>query len=119
GGDTVPSSTLAGERVLAISAVGDPGAFAAQLLAAGAAVEPQVFPDHHHFTAADVDRLAARAARCARAVCTLKDAVKLAPLWPRQATSLWYVSQQMLVESGRPNVDALVDAVLGTRIRQP
>ena len=28
-------------------------------------------------------------------VCTLKDAVKLAPLWPRRAPPLWYVSQRV------------------------
>ena len=33
-------------------------------------------------------------------ICTLKDAVKLAPLWPRLAPPLWYVSQHVMVERG-------------------
>jgi tetraacyldisaccharide 4'-kinase len=34
------------------------------------------------------------------AVCTLKDAVKLGPLWPRNAPPLWYLSQAVVVERG-------------------
>ena len=33
-------------------------------------------------------------------VCTLKDAVKLGPRWPRLAPPLWYVSQHVMVERG-------------------
>jgi tetraacyldisaccharide 4'-kinase len=41
-------------------------------------------------------------------VCTLKDAVKLGPLWPRGAPALWYVSQRVVVERGeRVLADAL------------
>ena len=57
----------------------------AQLRSLGAVVTPMALPDHHAFTAA-------RRAESARddvsgfecVVCTLKDAVKLGPLWPRQ-----------------------------------
>jgi tetraacyldisaccharide 4'-kinase len=137
--ETAPITSLTGERVLAVSAIGDPGAFVAQLAALGAIVDAEVFPDHHRYTAADVARLVRRAAdgvgekpgekesgRAAsgdagekRVVCTLKDAVKLAPLWPRQGPSLWYVSQQIFVDSGRPAVNALVDALLDIHHRQP
>jgi tetraacyldisaccharide 4'-kinase len=123
----IPASALAGQRILAISAIGDASAFTRQLASLGALVEPRPFVDHHRFTAGDAARLAEAAARMARgasdvppvAVCTLKDAVKLAPLWPREAPPLWYVSQQPEVESGRVAVDALLTAMLAARHRQP
>jgi tetraacyldisaccharide 4'-kinase len=61
-GASLPLSTLAGKRVLAISAIGAPAAFEAQLQAAGATVESAAFPDHHGFTDADVAGLVRRAA---------------------------------------------------------
>jgi tetraacyldisaccharide 4'-kinase len=121
----LPLASLAGARVLAISAIGDPRAFEGQLAALGARVESRAFADHHRFTSAEVERLARTAAELARgdgspaAVCTLKDAVKLASLWPREALPLWYVSQQPEVESGRAAVDALIVRALAVRHRQP
>lgn len=115
-----PIDGMAGARVLAISAIGDPGAFRAQLAETGATVLDAAFPDHHRFVAADAASLAARAeTEGARPVCTLKDAVKLAPLWPRAAPPLWYVSQQLSVETGADHLDHLVTALLGTSHRQP
>jgi tetraacyldisaccharide 4'-kinase len=115
GGAELPLAALAGARVLAVSAVGDPRAYAAQLRDAGARVEAESFPDHYPFAARDVDRLVERAARADRVVCTLKDAVKLGPLWPRAATPLWYVSQRVSVERGAPEVGRALDAVLAAR----
>ncbi|HEU6450769.1 MAG TPA: tetraacyldisaccharide 4'-kinase [Gemmatimonadaceae bacterium] len=125
--DAAPLNAIAGRRVLAISAVGDPRAFEAQLAALGATVESRAFPDHHRFTAGDVARLSITAAELARdggdglpvVLCTLKDAVKLAPRWPREAPRLWYVSQQPEVESGRAELDALINRTLAARHRQP
>ena len=124
----VPTTSLAGQRVLAISAIGDAGAFARQLAALGALVEPRAFPDHYRFTTGDAVALAEAAAGLRSggasaghpvAICTLKDAVKLAPLWPREAPRLWYVSQQPRVEDGRAELDALVSSMLAARHRQP
>jgi tetraacyldisaccharide 4'-kinase len=112
-------TALAGERVLAISAVGDAGAFAAQVAAAGATVRTAPFPDHHRFTHAEAEQLARDFETGERAICTLKDAVKLAPLWPREAPSLWYVSQQLLIDSGRGAIEALLTALLAARHHQP
>jgi tetraacyldisaccharide 4'-kinase len=114
-----PLASLAGERVLAISAVGDAGAFAAQVAALGATVRAASFPDHHRFTRAEAEQLAREVSAKERAVCTLKDAVKLAPLWPREAPALWYVSQQLLVDSGRGAIEALLTALLAARHHQP
>lgn len=94
------SDLLKGSRVLAISAIGNPEAFEQQLAALGAVVTSAAFPDHHPFSAQDGARLAAEASVHDRAVCTLKDAVKLASLWPRGAPPLWYLSQAVEVERG-------------------
>jgi tetraacyldisaccharide 4'-kinase len=117
--DWQPVERLTGERVLALAAIGDPGAFVAQLEARGARVRAYLFPDHHRFTPMEVDRLARDADAGERVVCTLKDAVKLAARWPRQAPYLWYVSQHLEVEQGQAALDALVAALLDTRHRQP
>lgn len=95
-----PIAALRGRRVLAISAIGAPSAFAAQLAAAGALVDAAPFPDHHAFDAQDAAHLAERAGAADYAICTLKDAVKLGPLWPRIAPTLWYLSQAVVVERG-------------------
>jgi len=93
-------SALRGRRVLAISAIGAPAAFEAQLSAAGAVVEPARYPDHHAFGPDDIVALTRRGASVDRVVCTLKDAVKLGPRWPAQAPPLWYLSQAVVVERG-------------------
>jgi tetraacyldisaccharide 4'-kinase len=104
-------ASLAGADVLAAAGVGDPEAFAAQLAAAGARVRLCRYPDHHAYTQADAAALAARAAAGTRLVTTLKDAVKLGPLWPRDAAPLWYVSQRVTVERGADRLAARLDAV--------
>jgi tetraacyldisaccharide 4'-kinase len=114
-----PLDALDGARVLAVAAVGEPAAFFAQLAERGAVVERAAFPDHHRFTAADAEALAARAVAAERVVCTLKDAVKLGPLWPRQAPPLWYVSQRVVVERGAELLDACLARVLAARPTGP
>ena len=114
-GESLPLEAIAGRRVLAITAVGDPEAFRRQLEAAGGRVDPAAFADHHAYGESDVERLAERAARAEIAVCTLKDAVKLGPLWPREAPPLWYVSQRLDLERGAAALDALLSRVLRAR----
>ncbi len=96
----MPLDALRGRRVLAISAVGAPQAFEAQLAAVGAVVDPAAFPDHHPFGDADINQLARRAGGADVVCCTLKDAVKLWSRWPRNAPPLWYLSQAVEVERG-------------------
>lgn len=109
-----PTSALHGQTVLAISAIGDPRAFHAQLTAAGARVVAAAFRDHHAYTTEDVTALVRRGATCDRAVCTLKDAVKLGPLWPG-STPLWYVSQRVDVERGIGLLNDVVATMLAVR----
>jgi tetraacyldisaccharide 4'-kinase len=109
--ETHPLASLRGARVHAVAAIGDPAAFFAQLRAAGADVVPHAFRDHHAYSAEDVSRLV-RAADGAAVVCTLKDAVKLGPLWPRQRETLWYVSQRVTFDRGIEAVQKAVQAAL-------
>ena len=111
---SVALDAIQGESILAISAIGNPAAFLAQLRAAGAMVTLDAFQDHHRFTAADVRRLVDEAKRYDRVVCTLKDAVKLHPLWPA-GSALWYVSQRIAVERGGDAVDSVLDTALLAR----
>jgi tetraacyldisaccharide 4'-kinase len=119
GESTMPLEALADARALAIVAIGDPSAFLRQLAATETTVRAAVFPDHHAYTHAEVARLASMMSAGEIAVCTLKDAVKLAPHWPREAPPLWYVSQSVVVEEGGDALDALLTRVLAARSVQP
>jgi tetraacyldisaccharide 4'-kinase len=117
--ETRPLVSLEGERVYLVAGIGDPLTLVSQLEAAGAVVTLHAFEDHHRFTDDDVSAVQRHAARASIVVCTLKDAVKLAPLWPRAAPSLWYVSQQFALESGEGTVDSLLASLLAARHDQP
>jgi tetraacyldisaccharide 4'-kinase len=110
-GDTRPLSSLRGARVRAVAGVAAPALFFAQLHGLGADVDGVPFADHHPYTAADVAALRRGAAPGTDVICTLKDAVKLDGLWPREAGSLWYVSQRVEFERGVESVHAVLDAV--------
>jgi tetraacyldisaccharide 4'-kinase len=110
-----PLASLQGMRVVAVAAVGTPAAFFAQLRALGADVLELPFGDHHRFDVSDVERMRRAAQGRAGIVCTLKDAVKLAPLWRGADAPLWYVSQAAVVERGRPILDASLDVILTAR----
>ena len=103
---------LAGRKLLAVSAIGDPASFLAQLTAAGAVVSDQRFPDHHSFSVGDAEAIARSAEGTDGVICTLKDAVKLGPVWPRVAPPLWYVSQHVVVERGASALDRALARVL-------
>ncbi len=51
-------------------------------------------------------------------VCTLKDAVTLGHLWPREAPPIWYVSQRVELERGADRLYAALDAIAGASQRQ-
>ena len=114
-----PLAALDGARVLAIAAVGAPGEFFAQLRANGARVEEAPYRDHHAFDIGDVELLAARATTQDLVVCTLKDAVKLAPLWPQNGPELWYVSQTAVVEHGADVLGHSLMHLLAARVGAP
>ncbi len=117
-GRAEPLAALSGRTRMAITSIADPRAFAAQLVALGVDARVQAFADHHDFSEAQVTRLAREASALGGAICTLKDHVKLAPLWPREGPPLLYLSQRVDVESGREAVDAAIEAVLRARTPQ-
>jgi len=82
-GSRRPVADLRGQAVAAACGIGNPEAFRRTLEGLGAQVmQWHEFPDHHAYTAADLDRLvqAAEAAGLKRLVTTGKDAVKWRPL---------------------------------------
>ena len=113
-----PLASIAGKRVLAIAGVGNGAAFGDQLREAGATVRMRAYPDHHPFTLADAQSLARGLGSGEIALCTLKDAVKLLPLWPREAAAIGYVSQAVIIDEGGDAITAILDLVINARLRQ-
>jgi tetraacyldisaccharide 4'-kinase len=77
----VPDARLDGVRAFAFSGIARPGKFHATLREAGAELAGSAeFPDHHRFSAGELDGVLARAAELtARPITTAKDAVRLPP----------------------------------------
>lgn len=114
---THPPEWLAQREMCAVSAIGDPAAFEAQLRSLGAILRTvRRFPDHHDYDARDAAQIAAAAVGSFGVVCTLKDAVKLASCWPRAAPPLWYLSQSMVVDQGIEALDRILDRLLAARV---
>jgi tetraacyldisaccharide 4'-kinase len=109
---TAALASISQRRVLAIAGVGNAAAFGDQLHLAGAIVRLRAFGDHHPFTEADARALARDLGADEIALCTLKDAVKLLPLWPREAAAIGYVSQAVIVEENENAIDTILDAIL-------
>lgn len=110
-----PLSDIRGTTVLVAAGIGDPDSLSTQLRQAGAHVEMRSFPDHHVYDSSDIARLAREASAVDHMLCTLKDAVKLGPRWPREAPPLWYVSLRCVIEVGGADVSALLDRVNAAR----
>jgi tetraacyldisaccharide 4'-kinase len=110
-----PLSDIRGTGVLAAAGIGDPASLASQLRETGASVDLRRFPDHHVYDSSDIAQLAHDARNFDHVICTLKDAVKLRPRWPREAPPLWYVSLRCRIEIGSADVSAMLDRVLAAR----
>jgi tetraacyldisaccharide 4'-kinase len=109
-------SWLRGREVMLVSAIADPDAFRLQMESAGATIQHHaVYRDHHDFSTGDVAELVANVSSGVEVLCTLKDAVKLVPIWPRAGAALWYVSQTVVVERGAEILDQAVARVLAAR----
>jgi tetraacyldisaccharide 4'-kinase len=117
-GTVRPLSDVGGTRVLLVAGVADPRSLVLQLRNTNAHIDARTFPDHYSYTSADVMRLASEARSFDRVLCTLKDAVKLGPQWPREAPTLWYVSLRCRIESGSADVSGMLDRVLAARPTQ-
>ena len=93
----VPPAVFAGAPVHAVAGIGNPARFFASLRALGLDPIEHAFPDHHDFTAADLEFGDARPV-----IMTEKDAVKCAPFAPAR---FWYLP-----------VAAVPDPALGERV---
>jgi tetraacyldisaccharide 4'-kinase len=111
---TLPIERLRGASVLAIAAIGEPGLFQRQVENLGARVTLAAYRDHHKFTDAEIKSLTTHVPQDGLAVCTLKDAVKLADRWPGPSR-LWYVSQELVVEQGVEDMNRLLKRALDAR----
>jgi tetraacyldisaccharide 4'-kinase len=114
-GDRRELDAMREQRVVAVAGIGNPDAFFAQLATYARHLERIPFRDHHGFTERDAAFIADCAAGFDAVVCTLKDAVKLGPIWPRQAPELWYVSQRLDVEEGESELERMLARLLDLR----
>lgn len=118
-GSRRPLGSLRGRRLIAAAAIGDPSAFLRQLQPFEGHVVARTWPDHHAFGEEEARELAGSSGEADLVVCTLKDAVKLAPLWPRAGLPLWYVSQKVSFERGEHEVRRVLTALLDARSSSP
>jgi tetraacyldisaccharide 4'-kinase len=111
-GRRVAAGALAGTRVVAASAIGDPDAFIAQTKATGAAVQVATWPDHHAFTDQDVAWLAKAARKADHVVMTQKDAVKLRQRWPASVPEPLVAMLDLKWDEGQEQLIRLLHAVV-------
>lgn len=107
GAETRPLATLAGRTARVIAGIGDPRTFESQVCELGLQVAFRAYGDHHAFSGTEVAALAQEAAGVDLFLCTLKDAVKLGPVWPSSAPPIWYLSQRVNVEFGAEGLEGL------------
>ncbi len=109
-GESAELSTLAGQRVAAFCGIGNPEGFRRTLLDAGINIEGlafRTFPDHHHYTAAEIGELQdwARSTSAQALITTQKDLVKL-DTQTHQRVPIWGLVIAAEVISGREAWDA-------------
>jgi len=96
GGASRPISTLSGEPIIAVCGIGNPSAFIKMLEQLGAKIyETILFPDHHHYTEADMQGIGikAKSLGAKTIITTEKDAIKIeripAQMAPFEAVDIW------------------------------
>jgi len=108
----LPVEWLSGRRTIVACGVGNPGPIFARARAAGAVVvHEHAFPDHHHWTRADLRRLAAQHPAADALLVSGKDWVKLAPL-VRSAELPWRIVRPVLSLRFESGETALFSRVL-------
>jgi len=93
GGRDMPLAALDGAHLVLATALARPDAFVADVAAHGGRIAGDFrFPDHHAFTAEDVEKIATRArAKGAAVICSGKDWAKLSRLVREPAGVEWLV----------------------------
>jgi tetraacyldisaccharide 4'-kinase len=110
-GESSSLESIAGKRVAACCAIGNPAGFRHTLETLDANVIAwREFPDHHAFTRDDVESLGPRAAGAEMILCTRKDLVKL------QVTTiggipLWSVGVELQFSVGQSDFEAALAGV--------
>lgn len=107
------SEPLAAMRAFSFCGIGNPTAFDATLRLAGInVVGSRAFPDHHHFTAHDLEslRLAADRTGATAFVATLKDLVKL-PGDMIGERPVWFLDIAARVLAGQDVLDAALEKI--------
>ncbi len=112
----LPLHRLQGERVMALSGIGNPGSFEATLVRLGAHVlAHHIFPDHYIYSPADLKALsaAARAAGASMMVTTEKDMIKLTRLnLEDKSMPLYALSITLDLVEGAATLERMLDGVL-------
>lgn len=109
-GETTPLDTLHGKRLAAFCGIGNPAGFRHTLEACGYnAVGLREFPDHHAYTAADVETLSrwATDVQASALICTHKDLVKIDNAVG--AVKLWAMVVGLEFISGQSDVENAID----------
>lgn len=100
-------AAVAGQRVLAVTGIAAPASFYRMLHEWEATItEVLEFPDHHHYTHADWQRITQLSKKCDLIVTTEKDLVKL-ERFPFAAGRLLALRVAMHVEPATPLLDAI------------
>jgi tetraacyldisaccharide 4'-kinase len=113
-GQEAPLDSLRGRPILAFCGIGNPAGFRHTLRTCGCQlVDFREFPDHHPYTPADVESLAAWAGQheVAAVLCTHKDLVKL-NLDRLGGSALWAVAIQVEILTGHQELTTLLERLL-------
>lgn len=111
-----------GMPVVAFAGIGNPEGFRRDLEILGVDVRDWIsFADHHRYTRADVERVAASARRhgARSIVLTQKDAVKVRPLVTSSGLPWWYLKIRATVTGGAPTWSRLLGGALETGTPAP
>lgn len=117
-GESATFDILAGRRPLAFCGIGNPAGFRETLATLGVNCELRGFPDHHHYTAADLHLLQQQAERAGADVLltTQKDLVKI-PHTHLGDIPLWGVQIGARVLSGEELLESRLHALAERRWR--
>lgn len=118
-GESATFDMLAGRRPLAFCGIGNPAGFRETLATLGVNCELRGFPDHHHYTAADLQSLQQQAEQGSADILltTQKDLVKI-PQTRLGDMPLWGVRIGVRVLSGEDRLESLLQA-LAERVQPP
>ncbi|HET6423357.1 MAG TPA: tetraacyldisaccharide 4'-kinase [Planctomycetaceae bacterium] len=119
-GEKKSPTHLVSRKTIAFCGIGNPDGFRHTLRDLGLNAELRAFPDHHHYTAADLDRLAEWRQQhdAAALITTMKDLVKI-PETHSLAEHIWAVDIAPEFLAGEEHMLRRLDGILPQRaIRQ-